>query len=130
NLEMGNYKRAEADFNEDMRLQLGTDGRGEIHFNTLFYAGVVALKKRQYSQAQAYLVRCLKAYAQHPEANYYLALVCRAQGQVAPALQYLEAAQRALVGGYRINEDNIFYANYPAQITEYEVTRTQWEIKN
>jgi tetratricopeptide (TPR) repeat protein len=123
NMEMGNYKQAEADFNEDMRQQSGADGRGEIHFNTLYYAGLRALKQQQYPQAQDYLERCLKAYAQHPEGNYYLALVQRAQGQEAAARQHLDAAQRALISGYRLNEDNIFYTNYPGQITEFEVTQ-------
>lgn len=123
NMELGNYKRAEANFNRDILLQRGADGKGEIHFNTLFYAGFLAVKKQQYAQAQTYLEQCLKAYPQHPEANYYLALVHRAQGQDTLTKQYLNAAQRALIGGYRLNEDNIFYANYPGQITEYEVTQ-------
>ena len=120
-MELGNYKRAEADFAQDMQLQRGTGGLGEIHFNTLLYAGVLALRRQQYAQAQTYLAQCLKAYSQHPEANYYLALAYRAQGQEASARQYFTAAQGALIGGYRLNEDNIFYANYPAQVTEYEV---------
>ena len=130
NMEMGNYKKAETDFNEDMRQQSGADGRGEIHFNTLFYAGLGALKQQQYPQAQTYLERCLKAYAQHPEGNYYLALAQRAQGQEAAARQHLDAAQRALISGYRLNEDNIFYTNYPGQITEFEVTQALREAGN
>lgn len=130
NMEMGNYKQAEADFGEDMRLQSGADGRGEIHFNTLFYAGRLALQRQQYPQAQAYLERCLKAYAQHPEGNYYLALAQQAQGRDALARQYLDAAQHALLGGYRLNEDNIFYTNYPGQITEFEVTQARRKAGN
>lgn len=122
-LELGHYQRAEAAFARDMALQRGADGQGEIHFNTLFYAGVVAARRKQYAQGQAYLQQCLKAYSQHPEANYYLALLYQTQGQTALARQHLEAAQRALIGGYRLNEDNIFYANHPEQITEYEVTQ-------
>ena len=124
-LETGNYPQAERYFEEDMRLQRGPDGRGEIHFNTLLYAGYLALKRQQYPQAQAHLERCLKAYAQHPEGNYYLALAHRAQGNHALADQHLAAAQRALIGGYRLNEDNMFYANYPGQITEFEVARAR-----
>ena len=130
NMELGNYKRAEADFNRDMLLQRGTGGQGEIHFNTLLYAGVLALRKQQYAHAQTYLAQCLKAYSQHPEGNYYLALAYRAQGQEASAKQYFTAAQQALIGGYRLNEDNIFYANYPAQITEYEVVQALRQSKN
>ena len=120
-METGNYKRAEAAFNYDMLLQRGTTGQGEIHFNSLCSAGILALKRKQYAQAQSYLEWCLKMYAQHPEANYYVALVYRVQGQEALAQQHFNASQRALIGGNRLNEDNIFYANYPGQITEYEV---------
>lgn len=130
NMEIGNDKQAEADFDEDMRQQSGADGRGEIHFNTLFYAGLRALKQQQYPQAQAYLERCLKIYAQHPEGNYYLALAQQAQGQKAAARQHLDAAQRALISGYRLNEDNIFYTNYPGQITEFEVTQALRKVEN
>ena len=127
-LELGHYKLAETAFAHDMALQRGPAGQGEIHFNTLLYAGVVAARLKQYAPAQTYLQQCLKAYPQHPEANYYLALTYRAQGQPALARQHLEAAQRALIGGYRLNEDSISYANYPEQITEYEVTQAIKEI--
>ena len=127
-LELGHYQRAEKAFASDMTLQRGADGQGPVHFNSLWYAGVVAARLRQYGQAQAYLQQCLKAYPQHPEANYYLALTYQAQGQPALARPHLEAAQRALIGGYRLNEDNIVYANYPEQITEYEVMQALKEI--
>ena len=82
-----------------------------------------AVRLQQYGPAQAYLHQCLQAYPQHPEANYYLALTYQTHGQPALARQHLEAAQRALISGYRLNEDNMFYANYPEQITEFEVMR-------
>ena len=126
-LELGHYQRAEAAFAHDIALQRGSDGQGQIHFNTLLYAGVVAARLQQYAPAQACLHQCLQAYPQHPEANYYLALTYQAQGRSALARQHLEAAQRALIGGYRLNEDNMFYANYPEQVTEYEVTRAMQE---
>ena len=128
-LELGHYKLAETAFATDMAVQRGSDGQGQVHFNTLWYAGVVAARLKQFALAQTYLQQCLKAYPQHPEANYYLALIYQAQGQPTLARQHLEAAQRALIGGYRLNEDNIFYANYPEQITEFEVTRAMKEIE-
>ena len=127
-LELGHYQLAEKAFATDMALQRGPDGQGQVHFNTLCYAGVVAARLKQYAQAETYLQQCLKAYPQHPEANYYLALNYQAQGRPALARQHLEAAQRALIGGYRLNEDIIFYANYPGQITEFEVTQAMKEI--
>ena len=121
NLEMGQYKRAEKSFNQDMALQRGASGTGEIHFNTLFYVGTLYLEMKKYELATSYLTKCLLAYPQHPDANYYLALTYRAQGNAALTTKHLLVAQRALLSGYRLNEDNIFYANYPHQITEYEV---------
>ena len=69
-LELGHYKLAVAAFASDIALQRGSDGQGKIHFNTLFYAGVVAARLQQYGAQQAYLQQCLQAYPQHPEANY------------------------------------------------------------
>ena len=60
-------------------------------------------------------------YPQHPEANYYSGLAYQAQGNKETARRYLLAAQKALASGYRLNEDNIYYANYPRQITDYEI---------
>jgi len=122
-LELGRFARAEAEFSRDLAQQRGADGTGDVHFNTLFYLGVLHVEMKHYDRATAYLAQCLRAYPQHPEANYYAALACRAQGKEAAARQHLAAAQKALVAGYRLNEDNIFYANYPRQITEFEVRR-------
>ncbi|RZK23669.1 MAG: tetratricopeptide repeat protein [Hymenobacter sp.] len=123
NLELGNYQRAEANFKEDIRQQKGPGGQQDVHFNTLFYTGVVYLQMKRYAPASAYLTQCLKAYPQHPEANYYLGLTYQAQGNKATARRYFLAAQKALASGYRLNEDNIYYANYPRQITDYEIRR-------
>lgn len=121
NLELGKYKRAAANFEQDMNLQRGKDGKGDIHFNTLFYMGTVYFEMKNYEQAKSYLEQCLQAYSQHPEANYYAALTHQALGNNTLFNKHLLAAQRALIAGYRLNEDNIFYANYPRQITEFEV---------
>ncbi|QKG52235.1 tetratricopeptide repeat protein [Hymenobacter sp. BRD67] len=121
NLELKNYALAEADFQQDMRLQKGAAGKGDVHFNTLFYAGVLAFELKKYAQATAYLKQCLQQYTNHPEANYYLGLTYRKLGNIQQASQYLHTAGQALAKGYRLNEDNIYYANYPHQITAYEV---------
>ncbi|RZK13957.1 MAG: tetratricopeptide repeat protein [Hymenobacter sp.] len=123
NLELGNLQRAEANFKEDIRQQKGPDGTHDVHFNTLFYVGVLYLELKNYPQAKSYLAQCLQAYPQHPEANYYLGRTYQAQGDEATAQRYLLAAQKALASGYRLNEDNIYYANYPRQITDYEIRR-------
>lgn len=120
-LELGDYPQAEADFAQDMRLQREADSQSEVHYNTLFYVGVLYVVMKNDKLAHAYLARCLQAYPQHPEANYYLALLHRKQGNHELAKRHLNLAQQALTKGYTLNEDNTYYANYPRQITAYEV---------
>ena len=120
-LELGNYAQAETCFQHDVQQQRGLDGTGDVHFNTLFYVGVLNLEMKRYEPAKTALTQCLKAYLHHPEANYYLGLVLRAQGNTAAAQRSFEAARQALAKGYALNEDNTYYANYPYQITAYEV---------
>ncbi|RZK98204.1 MAG: tetratricopeptide repeat protein, partial [Hymenobacter sp.] len=92
-LELGNYQRAEANFKEDMRQQKGPSGQQDVHFNTLFYVGVLYLEMKNYAQAKSYLAQCLKAYPQHPEANYYLGLTYQAPGGRFIALRLVSQAQ-------------------------------------
>ena len=120
-LELGSYAQAAADLGRDIQLQQGPSGKGDVHYNSLFYLGVVYFEQRNYAQASRYLRQCLTQYARHPDANYYLALTCRAQGRPTEATRHLQIARTSLTAGYRLNEDNLFYANYPHQITDYEV---------
>lgn len=120
-LELRQLPAAQAAFARDRQLQQGPGGEGSVHYNSLFYTGVAYWLARDYAQASTYLRACLRQYARHPDANYYLALVCRAQGRPAEATRLLQTAREALAAGYRLNEDNLYYANYPHQITAYEV---------
>jgi tetratricopeptide (TPR) repeat protein len=124
-LELRHFPQAAAAFARDIQLQQGPTGQGSVHFNSLFYKGVLHLESKEYDQARQYLRQCLSQYPQHPDANYYLALMCQAQGDGASAQQHLQTAAAALAAGYRLNEDNLYYANYPHQITAYEVQQAQ-----
>ena len=125
NLELKNYAKSEVDFKLDRALQQGPDGKGSLHFNTLFYSGVLYFEMKKYAQAKIYLQQCLQQYAKHPEANYYLALTYQTQGNEALARRHLDTAQQALAAGNQLNEDNIYYANYPRQITAFEVQQAR-----
>lgn len=122
-LKMGNYALAEQDFKRDMALQKSSTAEATTHFNSLFYVGVLYWKMGKYPLAAQYFQQCLKQYAQHPDANYYLGLTYRAQKREAEARERLEFAQQCLAKGYQLNEDNTFYENYPYQITAYEVAQ-------
>ena len=76
---------------------------------------------KRYDLAKTYLLKCLAQYKQHPVANYYLAMVYKREKNYALEKQYLLIAKEAFEQGYGINEDNVYYANYPHQIRIYEV---------
>lgn len=120
-LKMGNYTLAEQDFKRDIALQKRSVAEATVHFNSLFYVGILYWKMGKYPLAEQYLQQCLKQYAQHPDANYYLGLTYRAQKREAEARQHFTFAQQCLTKGYQLNEDNTVYENYPYQITAYEV---------
>jgi len=120
-LETGRYALAEADFKRDIALQKASAAEANVHFNSLFYLGVLYFERKNYALAGQYLQQCLRQYPQHPDASYYLALAYRAEGRKAAARQRLTFAQECLSKGYQLNEDNIVYENYPHQITSYEV---------
>jgi tetratricopeptide (TPR) repeat protein len=120
-LKMGDYALAEQDFKRDMALQKSSIAGADIHFNSLFYVGILYWKMGKFALAEQYLQQCLKQYAQHPDANYYLGLTHRAQKRENEARQRLTFAQQCLTKGYQFSEDNTVYQNYPHQITAYEV---------
>ncbi|MET0638098.1 MAG: tetratricopeptide repeat protein [Chitinophagaceae bacterium] len=121
-MELGRYQDAEEYFKKDITMQTGGDSLQLPHFNSLFYTGLLYYRMSQFSKAKKYLEDCVGVYEQHPEANYYLAMIAGQEGNKAQKIRYLDIAKKALRNGYRLNEDNIYYANYPGQITIHEIS--------
>ena len=121
NLELGHYLKAEENFKKDIRIQTGGDTTKTVHYNSLFYLGVLYYEMKNYPLAKKYLLKCISIYQQHPEANYYLAMVFMKTKKYLLEKKYLEISKQAFKDGYNLIEDNIYYANYPHQITPYEV---------
>ncbi|GAB2969101.1 hypothetical protein GCM10027048_44890 [Hymenobacter coalescens] len=128
-LELANYPAAVAALERDVASQQRGDTRHEVHFNTRFYQGVLHYEMQRYAQAETYLAACLRAYPQFPDAHYYQALVQQRLGRAVAGRQHLQQALDYLQRGYGINEDNAYYANYPHQITRYEVTQALRETR-
>ena len=120
-LEMNKYSLAEENLKHDVLVQTGGDTTQTIHFNTSFYLGVLYYEMKNYSLAKQYLLRCLNVYKQHPDANYYLGLIYKKENNNSLANEYLHIAKQAFEDKYGLNEDNVYYANYPHQIRLYEV---------
>lgn len=121
NLELENYERAKDNFGKDTVAQITATGDGTIHFNTLLYLGILFYELKDNTNAKIFLMRCLKQYKELPEANYYLALIFKRENNFEAYNNYLQLSKDFLTKGYTINEDNTFYANYPHQITLYEI---------
>ena len=121
NLELGNYLQAEENFNADILIQTGGNKKAVPHFNTLLYVGILYYEMKNYVRSKEYLQKCLSVYPQLPEANFYLAMVYKQENRPALKNKYLELARMAIIDGYTMSEDNLYYAYYPHQVTLYEV---------
>lgn len=121
NLELGNYLAAEQNFKQDISIQANDHPADPPHFNTLLFMGILYYEMEKNALAKECLLKCLNAYKQHPEGNYYLALVFRREGNTAMKRKYLEIAKKSYSDGYRMNEDQLYYVNYPHGIKLYEI---------
>lgn len=123
NLELGNYSKAEENLKQDILIQKGNDKENNAHFNTLFYMGVLYYEMKDNEKAKEYLLQCLSSYKELPDANYYLGLVYKRENNGGLSDKYLQMAKQFKLQGYGLNEDNIYYAYYPHQISLYEIDK-------
>lgn len=119
NLELGNYNKAVENFRQDILIQTNGDSTkaSDIHFNTSFYFGVLYYEMNENEKAKQFLNRCLYKYKQHPDANFYLAMVYKREKNFDLMYKYLSIAKESLSKNYSLNEDNVVYINYPHQIS-------------
>jgi tetratricopeptide (TPR) repeat protein len=125
NLELGNYSKAEENLKQDISIQTkgNPSNTEDIHFNTLLYVGILYYEMKENEKAKDYLLKCLNRYKELPDANYYLALVYGREGNAELKNKYLQIAKETKSQGYGTNEDNVYYAYYPHQITLYEIEK-------
>ena len=119
------HRLAEENFKKDVFIQTGGDtGRqNRIHFNTFLYLGILYYEMMDNEKARENLQKCLAIYQAHPDANYYLGMLYKRELNMELKNKYLEIAKQSKAKGYDINEDNIYYAYYPHQITLYEINK-------
>jgi len=127
-LELREYQDATVNFEEDIFFQNRGDSSKEVHFNSLLYMGIVKFESNEPDSAKKYLMKCLNIYKELPEANYYLALIYKSEKNDFLENKYLKTAQNSIIKGYSMNEDNLFYVNYPHQVTLYEINKAISEM--
>ena len=125
NLELGYYSMAEENFKKDVNIQSGGNPEklSSVHFNTFLYMGILYYEMKDNEKARENLQKCIAIYRAHPDANYYLGLLYKRENNTELKNKYLEIAKQSKTKGYNINEDNIYYAYYPHQITLYEINQ-------
>ncbi|TDE16528.1 tetratricopeptide repeat protein [Dyadobacter psychrotolerans] len=119
-MESGQYDKAETYFLKDIAQQKRGEGKNDIHFNSLLYFGILYYLMNEFDMAQKYLRDCLVLYPQQPMANYYMAMTLKVLGNNQKDI-YFEKAKQYMLEGYRLNEPNSLYVNYPRQITMFEI---------
>jgi tetratricopeptide (TPR) repeat protein len=91
------------------------------HYGDLFYLGIMFMDKGNLDKATYYLDASLKNSSTFPDALYYKALILNRLGKRNEAIEYFNRLVAARAKGYRMNEDNEIYANYPRQIGVDEI---------
>lgn len=114
-LGLNDPQKAVDELEKDILQQTKRSGKGNEHYNSLFYLGLAYLLSKEYEQAEAYLKASIKAYSRFPDANFYLGRLYRIQRRKTLAATHLQIAKDALQSGASMNEDNNFYVDYPYQ---------------
>jgi tetratricopeptide (TPR) repeat protein len=122
-LETNRLDLAKKHFQKSVDYQLKERGEAWTHYADLFYLGMSHHLMNDNSRALHYLDMSLKLYAQFPDANYYKALILKSLNRQMEALDHLLMAQKSIKQGYRMNEDNEIYANYPLQMSLLDVEK-------
>lgn len=128
-LETNRLDLAKKHLQKSVDYQLNARGEAWTHYVDLFYLGMVNHLMSDDSRALYYLDKSLKQFAQFPDANYYKALILKSLHRPSEALEHLLAAQQSIKQGYRMNEDNEIYSNYPLQIGMLDIEKQIVEIR-
>ena len=91
------------------------------HYGDMFYLGLLYYNKGQVGKAQYYIDASLKNSPNFPDALFYKTLIMIELGRKGEAIDVFNRLVSAREKGYRMNEDNEIYANYPHQIGVGEV---------
>jgi len=96
-------------------------GKEAVHYVDWFYWGLTKFKQKKYKEALSYFENAMAQNSHFPDVEYYKAMVLLQLNQKEDAKALLIQAKANIANGYRMNEDNESYANYPYQITTFEV---------
>ena len=97
------------------------NGKEWVHYVDWFYWGIVKYKQKDYEKALEFLENATSRNSHFPDAEFYKAMILLQKNKKEEAKTLLLQAKANIATGYRMNEDNEFYVNYPYQITVNEI---------
>lgn len=129
-MQLGDTDSSEIYMGGCIAAETKANGEKWVHYNHLFYMGIIQFGKNRYESAIGYFDRSLVAYPQYAEAHYYRALCLYELGRKAEALTAIEAASANFEKGYTMNEDNALHVDYPHQLRRaYVSSGLEWMRK-
>jgi tetratricopeptide (TPR) repeat protein len=108
-------------FEKSLNQQKTDNSDQSVHYLDLFYLGLAHYHSGDMANAIRFLKQAEAKYTQLPDVLYYLAIIYHQQKNFLLAASYLKKAQMGFDQEYRFTEDNIFYVNYPRQISRTEL---------
>ncbi len=96
-------------------------GKEAVHYADWYYWGLCKYKQKNYMEALSYFENAAVFYSEYPDNAYYKAMTLLQINRKEEAKAILVQAKANIKNGYRMNEDNESYANYPFQITVFEI---------
>lgn len=102
-------------------FQLSENRKVDLHYLEVFYMGIIYYEKEEYEKAISKLDECLKQYPQFSDALFYKAESYYYLHKKEKAIPLFILSEENLAKGYTINEDNIFYEEYPYQIKKWMI---------
>ena len=102
-------------------LEYGEKKWGDGHYLEYLYLGIVKMETADYKNAIINFDKSLKIYSKFSDAKYYKATCLKNQNKTNEAIELYRDCLVDLKKGYTINEDNVFYEDYPYQIKSHNV---------
>lgn len=114
NLQLNNFKTAEAIFKKDIAEQEAE--WGEAHNVDLFYYGISKYEQGKWKEAIIEFDKALAIYPKFSDVEYYKAICLFRLNKNEESAALLIKAKEHREGGFSFNEDNVVYEPYPYQV--------------
>lgn len=121
-LQLNNFDSALHYLKNCVDEEVKAHGEKWVHYNHLYYLGIVYIEKDDYTAALDCFERALKQYDKFCDAKYYKAICQYKLNNKKDAATTMIDAFTNFTDGYGMNEDNVIYESYPYQVRKYAYT--------